>query len=134
MRDHHRALIYTMLLVSGAARQIAEAELRIIGDIVGHLPVFQDFERDQLPSLLNDCAELLNKKDGVQETLNAIRTLLPSKLRETAYVIACDLVAADATTTREELQVLDLLRRRLGLDRLVAAAIERGAHARFQTV
>ncbi|HEV2301662.1 MAG TPA: tellurite resistance TerB family protein [Stellaceae bacterium] len=134
MRDHHRALIYTMLLVSGAAGEIAQAELSIIGDIVGHLPVFHDFERDQLPGLLNDCAELLNRRDGVQETLNAIRALLPTKLRETAYAIACDLVAADNATTREELQVLDLLRRRLGIDRLIAAAIERGAHARFQTL
>jgi|SRR5579863_8060186 len=134
MRDHHRALIYTMLLVSGAASEIAEAELSVIGDIVRHLPVFHDFERDKLPGLLNDCAELLNRQDGVQETLNAIRTLLPTKLRETAYVIACDLVAADNTTTREELQVLDLLRRRLSIERLTAAAIERGAHARFQTL
>lgn len=134
MRDHHRALIYTMLLVSGAASEIAEAELSIIGDIVGHLPVFHDFERDQLPGLLNDCAELLNRRDGVQETLNAIRTLLPAKLRETAYAIGVDLVASDNATTREELQVLDLLRRRLGIDRLVAVAIERGAHARFRTL
>ena len=134
MRDHHRALIYTMLIVSGAASEVAQGELSIIGDIVGHLPVIRDFERNQLPSLLNDCAELLNRQDGVQETLSAIRALLPAKLRETAYAIACDLVAADNALTRQELQVLDLLRRRLGIDRLVAAAIERGAHARFQTL
>ena len=34
----------------------------------------------------------------------------------------------------EELQLLELLRHRLGIDRLVAAAIERGARARFQTL
>jgi hypothetical protein len=66
--------------------------------------------------------------------LEAIKSLLPAKLRETAYAIACDLVAADGEATQEELQLIELLRRRLGLDRLIAAAIERGARARFQTL
>ena len=67
-------------------------------------------------------------------TLDAIKAALPAKMRETAYAIACDLVAADGEATQEELQILELIRHRLNIERLVAAAIERGARARFQTV
>ena len=134
MLDHHRALIYTMVIVSGAQTHLGAAELRIIGDIVEDLPVFRDFDRNRLPELLNDCAELINRENGLEETLQAIKILLPGKLRETAYAIACDLVASDGDATQEELQLLELLRHTLGLDRLIAAAIERGARALFQTL
>jgi hypothetical protein len=134
MLDPHRALIYTMVIVSGAQPRLAEAELSIIGDIVEDLPVFRDFDPGRLSELLDDCAELMNGENGLEDTLQAIKTLLPAKLRETAYAIACDLIASDGSTTQEELQLLELLRHRLDLDRLIAAAIERGARALFQTL
>ena len=134
MLDHHRALIYTMVIVSAADSDMPDAELRIIGDIVEDLPVFSDFDRRELPRVLNDCAELVGRDDGLEETLKAIKSALPAKLRETAYAIACDLVAADGEASQEELRVLDLIRNRLNIDRLIAAAIERGARARFQTL
>jgi tellurite resistance protein len=134
MLDHHRALIYTMVIVSAADSELPEAELRIIGDIVGDLPVFRDFDRAELPKVLNDCTELIGHDDGLEETLTTIKAALPAKLRETAYAIACDLVAADGEASQEELRILELIRHRLNLERLVAAAIERGARARFQTL
>ncbi len=134
MLDHHRALIYTMVIVSAADSNMADAELHAIGDMVGHLPVFRDFDRRALTGILNDCAALIGREDGLEETLEAIKTTLPAKLRETAYAIACDLVAIDGEATQEELRILELLRHRLNLERLTAAAIERGARARFQTL
>ena len=47
MLDHHRALIYTMVIVSAADSDMPDAELRIIGDIVGDLPIFRDFDRQR---------------------------------------------------------------------------------------
>ena len=134
MLDHHRALIYTMVIVSAADNELPEAELRVIDDIVGDLPVFRDFDRSELPKVLNDCTELIGHDDGLEETLTTIKAALPAKLRETAYAIACDLVAADGEASQEELRILELIRHRLNLERLVAAAIERGARARFQTL
>ena len=84
--------------------------------------------------MLNDCTDLIGREDGLEETLKAIKSALPAKLRETAYAIACDLVAADGEATQEELRILELIRHRLNIDRLIAAAIERGARARFQTL
>ena len=134
MLDHHRALIYTMVIVSAADSDMPDSELRIIGDIVGDLPVFRDFDRRELPRVLSDCTDLIGRDDGLKETLRAIKTALPATLRETAYAIACDLVAADGEATQEELRVLELIRHRLNIDRLIAAAIERGARAHFQTL
>ena len=134
MLDHHRALIYTMVIVSAADNELPEAELRIIGDIVGDLPIFRDFDQAELSRVLNDCTELIGRENGLEETLTAIKAALPAKLRETAYAIACDLVAADGEASQEELRILELIRHRLNLERLVAAAIERGARARFQTL
>jgi tellurite resistance protein len=130
----YRALVYTMVIVSAADSDLPDAELQTISDIVGHLPVFRDFDRDSLPALLNDCADLLNRENGLDQTLKAIKDGLPAKLHETAYAIACDLVASDGEATQEELRVLELIRDCLHIERLVAVAIERGSRARFQTV
>jgi hypothetical protein len=134
MLDHHRALIYTMVIVSAAESELPDAELRVIGDIVEDLPVFRGFDRGELPRVLNDCSELIGREDGLEQTFKVIKAALPAKLRETAYAIACDLVAVSGKATQGELRILDLIRRRLGIDRLIAVAIERAARARFQTL
>ncbi len=134
MLDHHRALIYTMVIVSAADRNLPDSELHAFAEIVGHLPIFENFDRNDLPALFNDCVELMSRENGLEDILQAIKAGLPPKLRETAYAIACDLVATDRAATQEELRILELLRDRLKIDRLVAAAIERAARARFQTI
>jgi tellurite resistance protein len=134
MLDHHRALIYTMVVVSAADSDMPEAELRIIGDIVGDLPIFSDFDKGELSRILQDCAELIGRENGLEQILKVIKSALPVKLRETAYAIACDLVASDGEASQEELRVLELLRDRLNIEPLIAAAIERGARARFRTL
>jgi hypothetical protein len=134
MLDPHGALIYTMVIVTGAESRLPAAEVAIIGDIVGHLPVFHNFDRGKLPGHLNACAELLSRDDGLDQTLNAIKAALTPRLRETAYAIACDLVAVKGSASQDELQVLELIRDRLEIDRLIAAAIERGSRARFQKI
>lgn len=134
MLDPHGALVYTMVIVIGAESRISATERNIIGDIVGHLPVFRGFDRGTLGEHLNDCAELLAREDGLEATLATIKSALPVRLRETAYAIACDLVASDGAATQDELQILELIREQLEIDRLIAAAIERGARARFQQI
>ena len=131
MLDPHGALIYTMVIVSAADANMDDAEFRLIGRMIEYLPVFRTFDRKKLPGLLNDCAESLAREDGLDETLQAIRTALPVNLRETAYAVACDLVAADGEATQEELRALELIRHELDIERLTAAAIERGARAHF---
>lgn len=134
MIDHHAALIYTMVLVSASDRNMTDAELASIGDMVMHLPVFRDFDRKDLLKVSADCAKLLQQEEGLDRALNQIKQALPKPLRETAYALACDVVAADGRATQEELRLLELLRYKLEVGRLPAAAIERGALARHMTV
>lgn len=131
MIDHHAALIYTMVLVSAADREMTDSELQTIGDIVRHLPVFSDYDQAKLAETSRDCAVLLNNEDGLDRVLDVILASLPEKLRETAYALACDVAAADGAVSQEELRLLEMLRHSLPVGRLPAAAIERGTKARY---
>ncbi len=134
MTDHHSALIYSMVLASAADREMTDTELRRIGQIVDRLPVFQDFDTDSLAARAAECAELLNAEDGLEAVLEAIRGALPQKLHETAYAVACEIVVADGKVAQEELRLLEMLAQSLPIDRLTAAAIERGARARHMKI
>jgi tellurite resistance protein len=134
MINHHDALIYTMVLASAADRNMSDAELRTMGEIVSYLPVFRDFDRDRLPRVARACAELLLSDNGLDTALTSIKKQLSPDLRETAYALACDVVAADGKVSQETLRLLELVRERLEIDDLIAAAIERAARARHRVV
>jgi tellurite resistance protein len=134
MLDHHSALIYTMVLASAAGSGVTDTELRTIGDIVTHLPIFAEYDSKQLTKTLSACSDLLQKENGLELALKEIKGVLPPRLRETAYALACDVVASDGEASQDELRFLEVLRDGLVIDRLVAVAIERGARARFMTL
>ena len=133
MSKPHEGLIYTMVLVSAADSDMTDEELRVIGNIVRRLPVFHDYDEAALPATAAACAELLAEEDGLDRAIDVIKGALPPNLRETAYALACDVVAADGEANQEELRLLEILRHRLDIDRLIAAGIERGARARHMT-
>jgi len=59
---------------------------------------------------------------------------LEPRLRETAYALGCEVVAANHVTRQRTLEMLQFVREELHLDPLIAAAIERGVRARHQRV
>jgi len=130
MLSVQEALIYTMVMMSASDRNMTDAELDTIGAIVKHLPVFAAFEPDSLLPVAEACAAKINAPNGVDKVLDEVDKAVPEHLRETAYALACEVVAADLAASPEELTMLQYFRRRFGIDRLVAAAIERGARAR----
>lgn len=128
--SHHAGLIYTMVLVSAADREMTDREMSSIGQDVLHLPVFEDFDKNRLPAVAAECAEALDSEDGLENVLDVIARSVPERLRETAYALACEVAAADGKVSQESSRILELLRHSLSLGRLVSAAIERGARAR----
>lgn len=132
--DPHSALIHTMVLVSASEGRMSDRELQVMGRLVRHLPVFTGFDPDRIVEVGNDCAELLTQDDGLDVAFERIGAALSSPLRETAYTLACDVALADGRPAEAELQMLELIRHRLHLDRLAAAAIERAAQARHRTL
>ena len=128
--DQHTALIFTMVLVSAAEGEMTDAELEAIGRQVRYLPVFKGFDNDRLTRVGRQCAELLRDENGLALAVDMIAEALPGPLRETAYALACDVAAADGVLAAEELNLLNMLRQELSIDRLVAVAIERATYAR----
>ncbi len=128
------ALVAVMFAVSVSDEEIRTAELVTIERIVNHLPVFADYDSDRLKTVSRTVLDLFSEEDGLDALFGLIRDALPDKLNETAYALACDVAAADGTLGQPELRLLEEIRHELNIDRLHAAAIERGARARHMTV
>lgn len=131
MISSEAALIYAMVIISAADSDMTDAELSAIGDIVRHLPVFEEYEPNMLPETARSCADILREEDGLATVLGLIRGSIPASLHETAYALSTEIAAVDGAFGPEEARLLDLIRQGLGIDHLVAAAIERGARARY---
>ncbi len=126
------ALILTMVLVAAADGGITDREIGVMSGIVQTLPVFQDFTSAKLEQATDAAVQLLNEDDGLKHAGDLIRSALGIRLRETAYALACEVVAADGQVGPQTFDMLDLLQTELHLDALIAAAIARGVRARYQ--
>ena len=130
----HDALVYIMVTMSAVDREMTDKEMLRIGHMVKNLPVFKDFNINQLVTVSESCGELLSREDGLDRILRDVASQLPAKLHETAYALAVEVAAADLEIKDEELRFLQMLRDALKLDPLACAAIERGARARHHTI
>ena len=128
-----QALIYVMVTMSGVQGNIADKELQAIGRVVSELPLFAGFDATKLTIIAEQCGEILQEEEGLSAVLGLVAEALSSRLKETAYAVAVEIAASDLAVGREELRFLAMLRDHLGLDKLVTAAIERSAIARYQT-
>ena len=131
--SYHDALIHIMVTMSAADRTMSDSELAKIGSIIKSLPVFADFEIERMIAVANNCTDILQKEEGLDTIIENALSSLPENLHETAYALAVDVAAADLQIEQEELRLLQILRHKMNIDRLTAAAIERGARARHQT-
>jgi tellurite resistance protein len=128
----HAALIYVMVVVSASDGAMHERELEAIRDQTRRLPVFQGFDPDRLSASVEDCSSILQEPEGLSAVLGLVAEALSEPLRETAYWLALETALSDRRVALEEIRVIETLRRTLGLEKLVAAALERGARARYQ--
>jgi tellurite resistance protein len=128
------ALVCAMVVMSVADGPMSDAELTMMSRMVQELPAFSDFQSREIETVTDAVTKLLGRSDGLDRVLTMLRDALPMRLRETAYLLACEVCAADGEATQEELVFLQDLRIGLDLDRLVAGAIERAAKARFQVI
>lgn len=128
------ALVAIMIATSASDETIRTTELVTIERIINHLPVFAGYDQDRLKQIAQTVLDLFSEEDGLDALFGLIRDALPEKLNETAYVLACDVAAADGTIKASELRLLEEIRYELKIDRLHAAAIERAAGARHLTL
>jgi tellurite resistance protein len=128
------ALVVLMISVSAADGNIRTSELVKISNAINNLPVFAGYDVERVPQMSQLVFDLLEPEDGLEALFGLIRDALPTRLFETAYALSCDVAAADGLIDGEEARMLEEIREELDIDRLYAAAIERGARARHMTV
>lgn len=128
------ALAALMVAVSASDETIRTAELVKMSNAINNLPVFADYDAERLPRVSKMVFELLEQEDGLEALFGLIRDALPKKLFETAYALSCDVAAADGEIDNAEARMLEEIRYELEIDRLHAAAIERGSRARHMTL
>lgn len=127
-------LVAVMVAVSASDENIRTAELIKIQSAVNNLPIFGSFDIDRLTIVSQTVFDLFEQEDGLAALFGLVRDNLPGELFETAYALACDVAAADGKILEQELRLLEEIRHELDIDRLHAAAIERGARARHITL
>lgn len=123
-------LVALMVAVSASDEDVGTAELIKIQAAVNLLPIFAGYDIDRMSTITKTVFDLFEQEDGLDALFGLIREALPDRLFETAYALACDVAAADGTLEEAELRLLEEIRYELDIDRLHAAAIERGARAR----
>lgn len=128
------ALVALMVAVSVSDEAVRTSELVKIEQIVNHLPVFAGYDADRMRQVADTVFELFEEEDGLDALFGLVIEALPERLYETAYAVNCDVAAADGLLAQTELRFLEELRHALNIDRLNAAAIERGARARHLTL
>ena len=126
------ALVCTMVLVAAADGAITDREIGVMSGIVQTMPAFFEFSSEDLDTATEAAVTLLGEDEGLSHAGQLIRDALEPRLRETAYALACDIVAADKGANQPVLRMLELVNSELRLDPLVSAAIERAARARHQ--
>lgn len=127
-------LVALMIAVSASDANILTAELVKIQSTLNHLPIFAEYDIDRLNVMSQLVLDLFEQEDGVDALFEFIIDHLPQRLYETGYALCCDVAAADGIIREPELRLLEEMRYTLNIDRLHAAAIERGARARHITL
>ena len=130
--SRHAALVYVMVVVAASDGVISDKELKTIGDLSKNLPAFRDFDHGRLLSTAQDCGAILQEPEGLDAILGLVKAALPEHLRETAYWLSLEVALSDSRVMLEEIRVIEAIRRALGIDRLISAALERAARARYQ--
>lgn len=126
------ALIAVMIATSAADEIQSTEELLAIDRIIDELPAFIGYDKDRVTRVNAIVRDLFSEEDGLDALIGLVAEALPAGFNETAYAIACDIVAADGAVKMTELRLLEMLRDGLKVGRLASAAIERGARARYQ--
>ena len=128
------ALVAVMIATSFSDEAVRTAELVQIQNMVDNLPVFGAYDAERMRCVGEMVMELVQRDDGLDRLFDGVRRTLPDRLRETAYALACDVAAADGRISDGEARMLEEIRHELRVERLHAAAIERGARARYMTL
>ena len=128
------ALVYIMVVVSASDERMTDSEITRMTGLVGYLPAFQNYNASRLGQDSASGIEILQSEEGLDAVLGLVQEAVPESHYDLLYAIACEVAASDGTLTREELRLLEIMRHEFDIDRLLAAAIEKGVAARQRSL
>lgn len=126
------ALVALMIAVSASDVTMRISELIAIERMVDHTPVFADYDAGRIRAVSQTVMTLFDEEEGLDALFGLVRDALPDHLHDTAYLLACDVAAADGRLGETEAALLSEIRDQLQIDRLHAVAIEFSAKARHR--
>ena len=127
------ALVHLMVVTASSDEGISEHELQVIASLIERSPVFEEYDLARLETVANEAVDLTNAI-GLDGVLDAAIAAVPERLHDTAYALAVEVAVVDVQLPQEELRLLEMVRDRLEVDRLVTAAIEASARARMRRI
>ena len=125
------ALIYIMVVTASSDEGISPKELNVIRSLISRSPVFDGFDPKLIEAVANRAVDETNAS-GLDGVLDHAISALPKRLQDTAYALAVEVAIVDVQLPQEELRLLEIVRDRLEIDRLITAAIEASARARMR--
>lgn len=128
------ALVYVMVVVSASDERMTDSEITRMTGLIGYLPAFQHYNTARLSDDTAACIELLQSEEGLDAVLGLVDEAIPDTHIDLIYAVACDVAASDGMLTQEELRLLEIIRHYFDIDRLLAAAIEKGVAARQRSL
>jgi tellurite resistance protein len=126
------ALIHLMVVAASSDARLSERELGAIAGLVTRSPVFEGFDPGELNRVAEEALDLLKDSSDIEKVLGMVLGAIPARLHDTAYALAVEVTTVDLRLEQEELRLLEMIRDGLGLDGLIAAAIEASAKARLR--
>ena len=130
----HDAIVGIMILSAMSDGEVRDSELVVIASVIDHFPMFADYDPSNIKRVFTYMEGFLSTADGLKRFLVFVREVLPPKIHETAYLIACEVVVADGKLKQSELRLLEEIAYHLELDPLHVAAIERSVKARYMSL
>lgn len=128
------ALIYLMVVSSASDRDMSDAELDRIGEVVHTWPIFHDFNSERIIEVARECQTIVQGEHGLDEVLALARGVIPKRLRDTAYAAAFEVATADLEMRMEEARILQRIAEALGVDDETVNCIQVAAKARGRTL
>ena len=63
--SNEQALIYVMVMMSGVEGRLKKEELVEMELLIRTLPVFKNFDRNRLATIVQECGDILQEKEGM---------------------------------------------------------------------
>tara|TARA_B100001105_G_scaffold154261_1_gene123804 strand:+ start:4192 stop:4569 length:378 start_codon:yes stop_codon:yes gene_type:complete len=111
-----------MTLSAAIDGAISKKELKSINFFVNTLPVFKNFDKDSLPTKMNDCMQLIEAEESFENILDAINSNLEKELKRTAFILSIEIMMTEMNIDEEAVRFLDIFGNILELSELEKAA------------